>query len=106
MIMKNIASKIGVLLFVVLSAGLAGAISKTAASGEIDVLDDGGFGAVTITKSITINGGGHVAGVLVSGAGANGVLVNAGAGDVVVLRGLVFTGLSGALNAVKYLGAK
>jgi hypothetical protein len=34
-----------------------GAISKTAAGGEIDVLDPGGFGSVTITKSITIDGG-------------------------------------------------
>ena len=36
----------------------AGAISKTARDGEISTLDPGGFGAVTITKSITINGGG------------------------------------------------
>ena len=36
----------------------AGAISKTAAAGEIDCLDPGGFGAVTITKSITIDCGG------------------------------------------------
>src|SRR5262245_48964588 len=36
----------------------AGAISKTAAGGEISVLDPGGFGGVTITKSITINGEG------------------------------------------------
>src|SRR6185295_16895979 len=35
----------------------AGAISKTAVDGEIDALDPGGFGAVTITKSITIDGG-------------------------------------------------
>src|SRR5216684_7918110 len=34
----------------------AGAISKTAKDGEISVLDPGGFGAVTITKSITLNG--------------------------------------------------
>jgi hypothetical protein len=34
----------------------AGAISKTARNGEISVLDPGGYGAVTITKSITING--------------------------------------------------
>jgi parallel beta helix pectate lyase-like protein len=34
----------------------AGAISKTARDGEISVLDPGGFGAITITKSITING--------------------------------------------------
>mgnify|MGYP006175539369 CR=1 FL=1 len=36
----------------------AGAISKTAACGEIDALDPGGFGAVTITKSITLDGAG------------------------------------------------
>ena len=34
----------------------AGAISKTAAGGEIDCLDEGGFGSVTITKSLTIDG--------------------------------------------------
>ena len=34
----------------------AGAISKTAVNGEISTLDPGGFGAVTITKSITIEG--------------------------------------------------
>ena len=44
----------------------AGAISKTAANGEINVLDPGGFGAVTITKSITINGEGFEAGMLAS----------------------------------------
>src|SRR6201997_2309157 len=36
----------------------AGAISKTAAGGEIDALDPGGFGALTITKPITLDGGG------------------------------------------------
>ena len=36
----------------------AGAISKTTAGGEIDALDPGGYGAVTITKAITIDGGG------------------------------------------------
>ena len=46
----------------------AGAISKTAAGGEIDALDPAGYGAVTITKAITIDGGGgQVASVLVSG---------------------------------------
>ena len=35
-----------------------GAISKTAPGGEIDALDPGGFGALTITKAITIDGGG------------------------------------------------
>src|SRR3984957_15015789 len=45
----------------------AGAISKTAAAGEIDCLDPGGFGALTITKSITIDCLGLSESVLVSG---------------------------------------
>ena len=53
----------------------AGAISKTAAAGEISVLDPGGFGAVTITKAITINGEGTLAGIL--NAGTNGIVINA-----------------------------
>lgn len=84
----------------------AGAISKTAAGGEINTIDDGAYGAVTITKAITINGSGNFAGVLASGAGVNGIVVNAGVNDVVVLRGLTLTGVNGALNAVRYLAAK
>src|SRR5205823_2134540 len=53
----------------------AGAISKTAACGEIDALDPGGFGAVTITKSMTIDGTGTMASILA--AGTTGVIVNA-----------------------------
>src|SRR5436190_21261065 len=52
----------------------AGAISKTATNGIIDVLDPGGFGAVTITKPMTIEGNGTLASILVSGV--NGVIVN------------------------------
>lgn len=54
---------------------LAGAISKTAAGGEISILDPGGYGAITITKSITIDGGGIIGSILSSGT--NGVVVNA-----------------------------
>jgi Right handed beta helix region len=64
----------------------AGAISKTATGGFIDVLDPGGFGAVTITKSITIDGsGGSIAGVLASGT--QGIIVNS-ASAIVHLRNL------------------
>src|SRR5436305_6410052 len=52
----------------------AGAISKTADRGEIDCIDPGGFGGVTITKSITIDGGGTFASILA--AGTNGVNLN------------------------------
>ena len=81
----------------------AGAISKTAAGGEINVLDPGGFGAVTITKSITISSEGFEAGVLVSGT--NGVVINALSTDVVVLRGLDFEGLGTGLDGIKVLGS-
>jgi len=76
----------------------AGAISKTAPGGEIDALDPAGYGAVTITKSMTIDGGGgQVASVLV--AGTNGIVVAAGATDIVVLRNIRFQGILGAGNA-------
>src|SRR3981081_3457496 len=65
----------------------AGAISKTAAGGEINALDPAGYGAVTITKAMTIDGGGgQVASVLVSGT--NGIVVAAGPNDAVSLRNL------------------
>src|SRR5450631_1018967 len=79
-----------------------GSISKTAAGGEINVLDPGGFGAVTITKAITISSVGFEAGVLVSGT--NGIIVNAGVNDVVILRGLDFEGLGTGLSGVRYIG--
>jgi hypothetical protein len=79
----------------------AGAISKTAAAGEINVLDPGGFGAVTITKAITISSEGFEAGVLVSGT--NGIVISAGASDVIVLRGLDIQGLNTGLDGVKFL---
>jgi len=79
----------------------AGAISKTAAGGEINALDPGSFGAVTITKSITIDGGGMLAGV--RAPGTNGIVVNAGATDVVVLRRLSFHGLGTGLSGVNFI---
>ncbi|WP_266169782.1 right-handed parallel beta-helix repeat-containing protein [Dyella subtropica] len=76
----------------------AGAFSKTAVGGEISVLDPGGFGAVTITHGLMINGGGELASVLVSGGTA--VVVNAGPSDTVILRNLEFNGLGVGLNGV------
>src|SRR5262245_44267282 len=81
----------------------AGAISKTAAGGEIDVLDPGGFGAVTITKSITIDGSGFQAGILASTV--NGIIINAAATDVVVLRGLNIDGFNNGLQGILVLSA-
>lgn len=80
----------------------AGAISKTAAGGEINCLDPGGFGGVTITKSISILCSYTEGGVLVAGAGVSGITINAGAADVVYLRGLDIFGVGTATNGVRF----
>jgi hypothetical protein len=69
----------------------AGAISKTSASGEINCLDPGGFGAITITKAITLNCSATLGSILV--AGTPGVTINAAATDRVILRGIQIQGL-------------
>ena len=71
----------------------AGAISKTAANGEINVIDPGGFGAVTITKSITIDGYGPESSILA--ANTSGIIIN-GAGIVVTIRNLSINGAATA----------
>ncbi len=89
----------------------AGAISKTAASGEIDCLDPGGFGSVTITKSITIDGthGAGFGGIL--SAGTNGVNVNDAATAtpntiVVTLKSLSIDGAGTGTNGVNFTSGK
>jgi hypothetical protein len=86
----------------------AGAISKTATGGEISVLDPGGFGAVTITKAITLNGEGTLASILVSGT--NGIVVNAPSTDVVRIIHLKIVGISqsgnSGLSGISFIGGK
>src|ERR1044072_1889476 len=82
----------------------AGAISKTAAKGEINVLDPGGFGAVTITKAIHIRARGNTAGVLTNAA--NAINVSAGATDRVTLSGLDINGLGTAASGVRFNSGK
>jgi parallel beta helix pectate lyase-like protein len=87
----------------------AGAISKTATNGYINCIDPGGFGAVTITKSITIDGVGVMAGVLAT-LGSNGINVNDinnGPGTaVVVLRNLSIEGAGSGLNGINFTSGK
>ena len=80
----------------------AGAISKTAAAGEINCLDPGGFGAVTITKSITIDCSETFGSVLVSGT--NGIVISS-AGIKVTLRNLDIQGLNTGLSGILILNA-
>ena len=76
----------------------AGAISKTATAGEIDCLDPGGFGSVTITKAITINCQGASNGGIAA-SGTAGVIVNVAPGAFVQLIGLNIDGMNGLGSA-------
>lgn len=83
----------------------AGAISKTAVNGEINCLDSGGFGAVTITKSITIKCEGVIGGVLA--AGTNGIIINDIASAtpgtaIVTLSGLDLEGTATGINGISF----
>jgi Right handed beta helix region len=80
-----------------------GAYSKTAVGGEINVIDPGGFGTITIGHSLTISAVGVTAGVLASGS--NGIVIAAGAGDRVVLRGLDINGIGAGFDGVRVLSA-
>jgi hypothetical protein len=80
----------------------AGAISKTAAGGEINCLDPGAFGAVTITKALSIICQYTEAGALAT-LGSNDITVNAGANDAVYLSGLDLQGAGTGLNGVRFI---
>lgn len=80
----------------------AGAISKTAANGEINCLDTAGFGTVTITKSMTIKcDKGTVGGVLSSAT--TGVTINAAATDTIYLIGLDINGTLSGIQGIRFL---
>ena len=83
----------------------AGAISKTATGGEINCLDPGGFGGVTIVKSISIQCEYTEGGVLSAGAGVNGIIVNATSTSRVFLSGIDFNGAGNAQNGLRILVA-
>lgn len=87
----------------------AGAISKTAKDGEISVLDPGGYGAVTITKSIYINGThgagyGSIINSLVTGVNIN-ITDALDVRKAVRLRALDINGVSNGINGVSILAA-
>lgn len=90
----------------------AGAISKTAANGEINCLDPGGYGTVTITKSITLDCQGTLGSILNTG-GINGININDSATATpntinVVLRNLSINGAGTTigLNGINFASGK
>lgn len=94
----------------------AGAISKTAEGGEIDALDPGGYGTLTITKAITVDGGtGSGWASVLNAGGVNGFIVNVSGGThindaVIIIRNITVNGASqspsgAGLSAIRYLRA-
>jgi len=89
----------------------SGAISKTAPNGEIDVLDPGGFGTITITKSITIDGTTGAGFGSILAAGTNGVNVNDSATAspntiIVALRNLSINGAGSGFDGIRFISGK
>jgi hypothetical protein len=83
----------------------AGAISKTATAGEINCLDPGGFGTITITKSMTLNCHEVLGSILASGV--PGVTINStAAGSKVILRGLQINGVTGGTVVAGTIGVR
>jgi hypothetical protein len=82
----------------------AGAISKTAVDGEIDALDPGGFGGVTITKAITIDGNGWGS-VLVAGTNAINISIGGTSGsNTVEIRNLSINGAGSGFIGINTSG--
>jgi hypothetical protein len=89
-------------------ATFAGAYPKTMAGGQIVALDGGGFAPLTITHAITIDGGGQFAGLIAgqNGTSGDGIDINVGASDTVVLRNLSIDGNNQAgANGISFTGA-
>ncbi|MFL6237477.1 MAG: hypothetical protein ACJ76N_30430 [Thermoanaerobaculia bacterium] len=80
---------------------LSGALAKTSAGGEIDILDSGDFGSATLNKTISVIAPG-VLGGLQTGSGA-AITINAGSSDKIVLRGLTIDGLGAGLDGVSFV---
>src|ERR1044072_6519807 len=70
-----------------------------AANGEIDVLDPAGYGAVTITKSISIQGHGFKG---ISAPSGDAITINVGTFDKVSVRGVLLDGLLSGTNGVTF----
>src|SRR5205807_2438491 len=79
--------------------------NTVAPGGEIDVLDAGGYGAIVITKSISIvNDGVGTVGVQQPIAGEDAIVIQASASDTVYLRGLNVEGLGVARHGIRLFG--
>ena len=83
---------------------LAGALARTVAGGEINVLDPASVGPVTITKAVTIDATPQLAGVLATST--SGIVINAGVDDVVILRNLDINGAGTGPSGIRFLAGR
>jgi hypothetical protein len=74
-----------------------------ASDGEIDVLDPAGYGSLTITKSISIQGHGFSG---VSAPSGNAITINSGPADKINLQGLLIDGVGSGSNGVQFNSGK
>jgi hypothetical protein len=80
---------------------LSGALAKTSAGGELDILDSGDFGSVTLNKAVSLIAPGVLGGIQ-AGSGT-AITINAGSSDKIVLRGLTIDGLGTGLDGVSFV---
>ncbi len=81
-----------------------GAFTKTATGGEVNALDPGGYGPITINRGITLDLGETYAGVVTSGG--NAINVTAGANDVVILRNINLNGSGNSPKGINYVSGR
>jgi hypothetical protein len=78
------------------------AYANTVTGGEINTLDPGGYGPLTIGHSISVVSGLGEAGVLVP-PGGDGITINAGPTDKINLRGLIVEGAGAGSTGISFL---
>jgi hypothetical protein len=79
------------------------AVSVVADHGEVTAIDSAGFGPVTITnKSVTISSPDGVEAGIAVASGDNGITINAGSTDTIVLRGLTIDGAGVGYNGIVF----
>jgi hypothetical protein len=82
----------------------SGAISKTAAGGEINCLDPGGFGTLTITKSITIDCHDVMGHVLAAGVPGITINLDSQANMIVRIRNITISGQLSGTKGIAIIG--
>jgi len=78
------------------------AVNVVDAGGEVTAIDSAGFGPINITKAVTITSPDGVEAGIVPSPGGDAIDINAGANDVVVLRGLTLNGANTAYNGIVF----